>query len=121
MAATRPPAGRRPDWFHKMDRNHDGDVSRREFLGPRDQFDRLDRDKDGLIDADEARRQGGEEQGRPAGWQGSLAAFRRIECTAPPTRPSQGGKGLATDPILPPAKAGFGGGESSTRTFAYAT
>ena len=44
-----------PDWFQKMDRNHDGDVSRREFLGPRDQFDRLDRDQDGLIDADEAR------------------------------------------------------------------
>ena len=44
-----------PDWFQKMDRNHDGDVSRREFLGPRDQFDRLDRDKDGLIDPDEAR------------------------------------------------------------------
>jgi Ca2+-binding EF-hand superfamily protein len=44
-----------PDWFQKMDRNHDGDVSRREFLGTRDQFDRLDRDKDGLIDADEAR------------------------------------------------------------------
>jgi Ca2+-binding EF-hand superfamily protein len=44
-----------PVWFQKMDRNHDGDVSRREFLGPRDQFDRLDRDDDGLIDADEAR------------------------------------------------------------------
>jgi Ca2+-binding EF-hand superfamily protein len=44
-----------PDWFQKMDRNHDGDVSRREFLGPREQFDRLDRDKDGLIDPDEAR------------------------------------------------------------------
>ncbi len=51
--AAGPAAG--PDWFAKMDRNHDGDVSRREFLGPRDQFDRLDRDKDGLIDADEAR------------------------------------------------------------------
>jgi len=55
MGAMRP-AGPEvgPDWFRKMDRNHDGDVSRREFLGPREQFDRLDRDKDGLIDADEA-------------------------------------------------------------------
>jgi Ca2+-binding EF-hand superfamily protein len=56
MAAGRaadPAAG--PDWFQKMDRNHDGDVSRREFLGPREQFDRLDRDDDGLIDADEAK------------------------------------------------------------------
>ena len=44
-----------PEWFQKMDRNHDGDVSRREFLGPREQFDRLDRDTDGLIDAEEAR------------------------------------------------------------------
>ena len=44
-----------PDWFQKMDRNHDGDVSRREFLGPREQFDRLDRDDDGLIDPEEAK------------------------------------------------------------------
>ena len=51
MTST-PAAG--PDWFQKMDRNHDGDVSRREFLGPRDQFARLDRDNDGLIDAEEA-------------------------------------------------------------------
>jgi Ca2+-binding EF-hand superfamily protein len=43
-----------PDWFRRMDRNRDGDVSRREFLGPREAFERLDRDKDGLIDADEA-------------------------------------------------------------------
>ncbi len=43
-----------PEWFLKMDRNHDGDVSRREFLGPRAEFDRLDRDQDGLIDAGEA-------------------------------------------------------------------
>jgi Ca2+-binding EF-hand superfamily protein len=47
-----PTAG--PEWFLKMDRNHDGDVSRREFLGPRAEFDRLDRDQDGLIDAAEA-------------------------------------------------------------------
>jgi EF hand len=37
-----------------MDRNRDGDISRREFLGPRADFDRLDRDRDGLIDAQEA-------------------------------------------------------------------
>ena len=45
-----------PTWFQKMDRNHDGDVSSREFLGPRDEFHRLDADGDGLIDATEARR-----------------------------------------------------------------
>ena len=54
MPATELQAG--PSWFRKMDRNHDGDVSRREFLGPRAQFDRLDRDRDGLISSDEAGR-----------------------------------------------------------------
>lgn len=49
----RPAAG--PGWFRKMDRNHDGDVSPREFLGTREQFDRLDRDHDGLLSPDEAR------------------------------------------------------------------
>ena len=56
-AGTRPTSTTRtagPDWFQKMDRNHDGDVSRREFLGPREEFDRLDRDKDSLINAEEA-------------------------------------------------------------------
>jgi Ca2+-binding EF-hand superfamily protein len=43
-----------PPWFRKMDRNHDGDVSRREFLGTHEQFDRLDRDHDGLLGPDEA-------------------------------------------------------------------
>jgi hypothetical protein len=37
-----------------MDRNRDGDISPREFRGPRAQFERLDRDKDGHIDASEA-------------------------------------------------------------------
>jgi Ca2+-binding EF-hand superfamily protein len=47
---------RGPAWFQKLDRNDDGDVSRREFPGPADVFDRLDADHDGLIDADEAER-----------------------------------------------------------------
>jgi Ca2+-binding EF-hand superfamily protein len=51
--ATRVPAAG-PSWFRKMDRNRDGDISRREFLGPRADFERLDRDHDGLIDAEEA-------------------------------------------------------------------
>jgi Ca2+-binding EF-hand superfamily protein len=41
-------------WFRHMDRNHDGDVSAREFLGTAEDFRRLDRDGDGLIDPGEA-------------------------------------------------------------------
>jgi Ca2+-binding EF-hand superfamily protein len=44
-----------PGWFRKMDRNRDGDVSQREFLGTLEQFDRLDRDHDGLLSPDEAK------------------------------------------------------------------
>ncbi|MBN9118118.1 MAG: EF-hand domain-containing protein [Planctomycetes bacterium] len=47
-------ARRGPAWFRAMDRNGDGDVSRREFTGPADVFDKLDLDKDGLISAAEA-------------------------------------------------------------------
>ena len=43
-----------PAWFRAMDRNGDGDVSRREFTGPAPAFEKLDRDGDALIDADEA-------------------------------------------------------------------
>jgi Ca2+-binding EF-hand superfamily protein len=45
-----------PLWFRKMDLNRDGDVSRREFIGTKEEFDRIDTDGDGLISAMEADR-----------------------------------------------------------------
>jgi hypothetical protein len=45
---------RGPVWFRAMDKNGDGDVSRREFTGPLPVFETLDRDKDGLLSAEEA-------------------------------------------------------------------
>jgi Ca2+-binding EF-hand superfamily protein len=47
-------APRGPEWFRKMDRNGDGDVSRREFLGTDEQFRAIDADGDGLISVEEA-------------------------------------------------------------------
>jgi Ca2+-binding EF-hand superfamily protein len=46
------PAG--PVWFQRMDRNNDGDLTWLEFLGHREDFYRLDADRDGLIDPNEA-------------------------------------------------------------------
>jgi Ca2+-binding EF-hand superfamily protein len=47
---------RGPLWFRKMDRNQDGDVSRREFVGTDEPFARIDTDGDGLIRVEEAER-----------------------------------------------------------------
>jgi Ca2+-binding EF-hand superfamily protein len=49
-----PTAG--PLWFQKMDKNRDGDVSRKEFLGTDEQFRLIDTDGDGLISLEEALR-----------------------------------------------------------------
>lgn len=43
-----------PTWFLKMDRNRDGGVSQREFLGTREQFTKLDSNGDGMIDSAES-------------------------------------------------------------------
>lgn len=43
-----------PGWFERMDRNGDGDLTPREFLGTAEQFTRIDRNKDGFIDRTEA-------------------------------------------------------------------
>jgi Ca2+-binding EF-hand superfamily protein len=52
VAQPRAPVG--PLWFQRMDRNQDGDLTWKEFLGPRRVFEELDTDHDGLIDAKEA-------------------------------------------------------------------
>jgi Ca2+-binding EF-hand superfamily protein len=53
-AATRQGPAKGPLWFRKMDRNKDGDVSMREFLGTPEEFKKIDTDGDGLISPAEA-------------------------------------------------------------------
>lgn len=43
-----------PLWFQRMDRNRDGYVSLREFLGTKAEFQKIDTDGDGLISPEEA-------------------------------------------------------------------
>ena len=52
----RPPLGKGPVWFQRMDRNRDGDVSRSEFLGSDALFRRIDSNGDGLISLEEVLR-----------------------------------------------------------------
>jgi Ca2+-binding EF-hand superfamily protein len=56
MNAAAPSANKdAPTWFQKMDRNRDGEVSFREFLGPLAVFRRLDTDHDKSLSLQEAR------------------------------------------------------------------
>jgi Ca2+-binding EF-hand superfamily protein len=52
--AAQPVRAAGPEWFTRMDRNGDGDVTLREFLGDAEQFKQLDTNGDGFIDAKEA-------------------------------------------------------------------
>jgi Ca2+-binding EF-hand superfamily protein len=45
-----------PEWFRKMDRNNDGDISLKEWLGTEEEFRKIDTDGDGLISVEEAER-----------------------------------------------------------------
>ncbi len=53
-----PPKGEGPDWFLRMDRNGDGDVTLKEFLGDEEEFKKLDTNGDGFIEPKEAEKFG---------------------------------------------------------------
>ncbi|QDU78795.1 transaldolase/EF-hand domain-containing protein [Polystyrenella longa] len=49
-----------PEWFRQMDRNLDGDLTRREFLGPGVLFQKFDLDQDRLLSPKEAEQVSGD-------------------------------------------------------------
>ena len=53
--AARPASNGAPEWFNRMDRNGDGDVTLKEFLGNKQQFSKLDTNSDGFIEPKEAK------------------------------------------------------------------
>lgn len=53
--ATRPAEKDQPEWFTRMDRNGDGDVTLKEFLGEKAAFEKLDTNNDGFIEPGEAK------------------------------------------------------------------
>lgn len=54
-----------PDWFNRMDRNADGDITLREWLGTPEQFKKLDKNGDGFIELKEAEAAEKERGGQP--------------------------------------------------------
>lgn len=57
-AVSRVATKNQPEWFTRMDRNGDGDVTLKEFLGEKTDFDKLDTNDDGFIEPAEARAAG---------------------------------------------------------------
>jgi Ca2+-binding EF-hand superfamily protein len=56
-----PAASSAPEWFTRMDRNGDGDLTLKEFLGRQSDFRKLDSNADGFIEPEEARTAGATE------------------------------------------------------------
>ena len=56
MGPGRPMGGNRPGFVRRLDRDGDGRVSREEFDGPADAFDRLDANRDGYLHDSESPR-----------------------------------------------------------------
>ena len=55
VTPRRPRSSKAPDWFRGTDRNQDGEISRREFLGTDQQFQELDANEDNFISVGEAK------------------------------------------------------------------